>query len=208
METSDRLGAFRLALILALISAIVAIIPGVGTIMWFVGLPVALVVMILAIVTLVRGRAMYGFFLIFCAFLIPAWCWFAPFLSSGKVAAWIAGRPDTPAETSKSPVAAAPKPKRAGAKAPPAGSRTTEAPPSVEPIEEPDPMFAMREWTASDGRKMRAELSNIYRNDDGLFTGRFIRDDGKSFDMPVGRLCPEDLAEVKKAMAADPAGGE
>jgi len=202
METSDRLGAFRFALILALVSAIVAIIPGIGVIMWFVGVPVAFLVMILAIVTMIRGRPMYGFLLIFCALLIPGWCWFAPFLSSGKVAAWIAGVPDTPAAAPGSPAPKAPVPGVTRTEASPTEPRTTGAVQPAEPIGEPEPMFAMREWTSSDGRKMRAELSHVFRNDDGLFTGRFIRDDGKSFDMPVGRLCPEDLDEVKKVMGS------
>lgn len=208
METSDRLGAFRLALILGLVAAIVAVIPGVGMIMWYVGVPVAALVVILAIVTMVRGRPMYGFILIFGALLIPVWCWFAPFLSSGKVAAWIAGVPDQPAAAPAAPAPKASAPKPDPGKSSPAEPATPRPRPPVEPVANPEPMFAMREWTSSDGRKMRAELSHVFRNDDGLFAGHFVREDGKSFDMPVGRLSPEDLAEVKKAMGPDGSSGE
>jgi hypothetical protein len=50
---------------------------------------------------------------------------------------------------------------------------------------------------------MRAELREVYKNDDGLYAGHFVREDGKEFHMPVGRLSAEDLAEVKKAMGME-----
>lgn len=206
IDISDGLGGFRIALILALVAAIVALIPDIGMIRWYVGIPVAALVLILAVVTLIRGRAGHGMFLLVCALVVPGWCWFSPLLSSGKVAAMLNGQPEAGAGPVDAPPVEGERPGEpgAGSQSPPV---RTEPPVAVEPIEEAAPMFAMREWTSADGRKMRAELSEVIRNDDGLFAGRFIRDDGKEFEMPVGKLCPEDLEEIKKAMGIDQAGG-
>ncbi len=78
-------------------------------------------------------------------------------------------------------------------------SQPSDEPPPAEAAAAP--LFPMRMWTARDGRTMQAELSYVYKGSEGLFVGRFIRDDGKGFDMPIGRLRQEDLEEVKKAMA-------
>jgi len=205
MDLSDRLGPFRIALILGLISAIVSVVPGSGKIAWYVGVPVAALVLILAIVTIIKGRFGYGMILIVCACLIPLWCLAAPFISTGKLARLIHGLPleDPPPAAEQTIVVKSPAPK--GAK----GKKPRPEPPdevtffSAEPIAEKPPMFEMREWTSADGRKMRAELKEVFKNDDGLFTGRFIRDDGKAFELPVGKLSPGDLEEVKKAMGAE-----
>lgn len=202
MDTSDKLGAFRIALILALISAIVSVVPGMGKTAWYVAVPAAAMVLLLGIATLVGGRTPYGFFLIACSLLIPAWCWFAPFISSGKLARLIHGVPleDPPAEIAKPEQAKPPAPNETVARKRPSEPPETGALFPVDPPEKVAPMFEMREWTSSDGRKMRAELTEVFKNDDGLFTGHFVRDDGKEFDMPIGKLSAEDLAEVKKAM--------
>lgn len=49
---------------------------------------------------------------------------------------------------------------------------------------------------------MRAVLVDVVRGADGKFNCRFLRADGREFDLPLGKLSPQGIADVKAAMIA------
>ncbi len=185
-------GASRSATILVLLSAGLALIPGVGFIMWLVGVPVAFVVFILSIVMLAKGQTMDGMIGLAFALALPIWFFAAPIISTSVFGV------KTEDSNSDSVVT----PPGNSTPAPDSKPGTTVSDAIAEAVADPVALVAERAWTSTDGRKLRAALLDVVRDTDGLFVGKFLRDDGLEFDLQIGKLAPADVDIVKQAMVS------
>ena len=73
------------------------------------------------------------------------------------------------------------------------GFMVTESFDDEEPPAAPDPDPVMREWVNSEGQKMQA----VFKGVDGDSVV-LVRDDGREFKYPIGKLSAESQAQVKR----------
>ena len=68
---------------------------------------------------------------------------------------------------------------------------------------EPTDLIAERDWTDTQGRKLKASLIDALRRVDGSYYGKFRKPDGTEFEYDVLKLSKPDRALIKKVLVQE-----